>query len=280
MQIIVSIFLTIIVLFCSYEPLGAQGFASLTANPRRVVIDGRSRSGAVTLSNNGTKAATYRIRFVDFIATEDGKIEQINDAPADHPSARNFLRYSPRQIVLGPGESQLIRILARRPKELPDGEYRAHIVIQVLPDLEGTTSDVEVLEEGTDNTLRGTITPTYGMALPVIVMKGEPKAEGHIGNTLLKREEGNDQITVELLREGNASIYGDLEAVWTTSKGDKIELGVVRGIAVYNPYPRRRFTMTLQLPEKLALSGGSINIVYRDTETGDVIAEARHDLAS
>ena len=270
--------LAAILLFSLSNALNAQGFANLVVNPQRVVIDGRSRSGAISLSNNGTKAATYRIRFVDFVSDEDGKIEQVEKTPEGHPSARGFLRYSPRQILLEPGQGQTVRVLARRPRDLPDGEYRAHILIQVLPDNDEVSSDVETLAEGDDNVLRGSITPTYGMALPVIVQQGEIKAEGGIGVTTLRHSDGKQELLVELLRHGNASIYGDLEATWTMPNGTTEEVGIVRGIAVYNPYPRRRFTMILTPPEGKVLKGGLLDITYRDANTGTPIATARHDL--
>jgi len=42
----------------------------------------------------------------------------------------NWIRAFPRRVVLAPGATQVIRFVANPPKDIPDGEYWARIVIR------------------------------------------------------------------------------------------------------------------------------------------------------
>ena len=41
--------------------------------------------------------------------------------------------YAPRRVTLAPHEPQAIRIAARPPQGLPDGEYRVHMLFRAIP---------------------------------------------------------------------------------------------------------------------------------------------------
>ena len=41
--------------------------------------------------------------------------------------------YAPRNVTLAPHEPQAIRIAARPPQGLPDGEYRVHLLFRAIP---------------------------------------------------------------------------------------------------------------------------------------------------
>ena len=41
--------------------------------------------------------------------------------------------YAPRRVTLAPRQPQSIRIAARAPQGLPDGEYRVHMLFRAIP---------------------------------------------------------------------------------------------------------------------------------------------------
>ena len=102
--------------------------AALLVTPSRVVFEDRTRTAQVTLVNKGSETATYRISFIRQNMTEDGKF-----VPAEKDESGLYsdtmVRYSPRQITLSPGQSQVVRLMLRKPKNLPDGEYRSHMLL-------------------------------------------------------------------------------------------------------------------------------------------------------
>ena len=68
------------------------------------------------------------------------------------------------------------------------------------------------------------------------------------------------------------STYGDLEIDYITENNKAISLTKVRGIAVYTPNQKRKFTLNLPEMEGVDYTKGSLNITY-GTEDGKVYGE-------
>ena len=48
-------------------------------------------------------------------------------------AAEDMIVYAPRRVTLAPHEPQSIRIAARPPQGLADGEYRVHLLFRAIP---------------------------------------------------------------------------------------------------------------------------------------------------
>lgn len=261
------------------RPAAAQGgFGDVTVTPTRLVLEGRTRSGTLSLANTGSKKATYRITVINMRMTETGAFEEIpkGKAVAGELSAEGLFRYAPRQITLAPGETQLIRVAARKPAGLAGGEYRSHLLIRAIP--EGGAG--QSIEKKTGEGLSISLSVIPGVALPIIVRHGDLSAQANISDlaytpaTTLE----SPKLDFRLGRTGNASVYGDLAATYFAPKSDQgILIGEVNQLAVYTPNSYRLVTMQLFLPEGLELqSGGRIAVSYRTPpkEGGKTIAAA------
>src|SRR5690554_3961692 len=110
---------------------GAYAQGDLLVAPTRVEIDGRG-SAQVILSNIGTEEATYRVSLELRRMNAGGKLDEVapeDPSPAEE-AAMEMDRFSPRRVVLPPGQPQTVRVSARPDPALPDGEYRAHMMFQ------------------------------------------------------------------------------------------------------------------------------------------------------
>ena len=56
--------------------------------------------------------------------------------------------YAPRKVTLAPHEPQAIRIAARAPEGLPDGEYRVHMLFRAIPPATPVTQAAGEAAEG------------------------------------------------------------------------------------------------------------------------------------
>ena len=260
-------------------PAAAQGgFGDVTVTPTRLVLEGRTRSGTLSLANTGSKKATYRITVINMRMTETGAFEEIPEgkAVAGEQFAEGLFRYAPRQITLEPGESQLIRVAARKPAGLAAGEYRSHLLIRAVPESGAGQSIEKKAGEGLEISLA--VIP--GVALPIIVRHGELSAQATISDIAytLGTSVEKPKLDFRLGRAGTASVYGDLSATYFAPKSDEgILIGEVNQLAVYTPNSYRLVTMQLFLPEGLELqSGGRIAVAYRTPpkEGGKTIAAA------
>jgi hypothetical protein len=65
-----------------------------------------------------------------------------------------------------------------------------------------------------------------------------------------------------LNREGSKSVYGDLTADYVAPGAEPVNVGLVRGIAVYTPNTSRRFSMPLTVPVGTDLSKGKLVVRF------------------
>ena len=113
-------------------PSVAAAQAILVA-PQGVVLNNRERTGTVELYNPSSRPTEISIRPVygHPTTTPDGDLtlEIIENPSASEPSAAGFVEAFPRRLVLQPNQRQTVRLLARPPVGLPDGEYWARMII-------------------------------------------------------------------------------------------------------------------------------------------------------
>ena len=111
-------------------PLAAQG---VMVAPHAVFIDHRVRSGSVLLYNPGTEPVevTISTMFGYPVTDSTGSIAlRTVDAPdSTLPSALAWIQAFPRRLTVAPRERQTVRLLARPPAGLADGEYWLRLVI-------------------------------------------------------------------------------------------------------------------------------------------------------
>lgn len=235
--------------------------AGLLISPQRIVLEGRDREATVTVSNAGDETGGYRIFFTNYEMTEQGAF-----APVSAGTSGNFadglVRFSPRQIVLAPGETQVIRLSVRRLAGLAPAEYRSHLVFQGVP-RKGAAKPL-TSEKGK---ARAAITTLYGVSIPVIYRNRTSPAKLSIaGAEVAHDRSGSARLAVELLRSGDESIYGNVKVSYRGPDAEKfVAIGESNGNAVYVPLARR-FVMV-----PLSVSGfakGGVVRVLVENETG------------
>jgi hypothetical protein len=107
---------------------------SVSVSPMAVYLSDRERTGTMTLYNPGSRPEEIEIEFAfGYPQTDaDGNIQVplSPEAPAGEPSAVPWLSAFPRRLVLQPGQRQVVRVLARPPADLADGEYWARALVR------------------------------------------------------------------------------------------------------------------------------------------------------
>lgn len=268
----------------AYPALAA---GDLLVAPTRVVLDG-PRGTEVFLNNVGQQPATYRISMELKRMLPSGQVEDVApDAASDKEKATlAMITYAPRRVTLAPNQPQAIRIGVRPPADLPDGEYRAHILFRAIPDATAPVPAAAGPTQGVSIAL----TPIYGVTIPIIVRKGSLKVTAAISgiqkvridpttNAILaaKAKPGEaapvDAISFTLARTGTRSTYGRIRV---TKAGIAKPLFEARGIAVYTDVAARVVTLPIS-PEVAAQLVGPTRVEYlEDMDTGGgMIAEAQ-----
>jgi P pilus assembly chaperone PapD len=258
-------------LLCAAALIAAPALAAgdLLVAPTRIVLDS-GRGTEVILNNVGNAPATYRISLELRRMDAEGKLDEVvAGSETDKEKATlAMVSYAPRRVTLPPNQPQVIRVGARIAPELPDGEYRAHMLFRAVPDAQPVT---EAPREGVSIAL----TPIYGVTIPVIVRKGALQASATISDVKMARDAQGPSLAFRLTRSGGRSVYGRLRV---TRAGVAKPIYEARGIAVYAELEQRTVSLPLA-PEVAAQMTGPVTVQYlEDNDTGGLIAEARADL--
>jgi hypothetical protein len=236
----------------------AQG--DLLVTPRRIVFEGNKQREEITLANTGQDSAFYSISFLQYHMTKDGSFEEITEPEPGQLFADSFLRFFPRSVQLAPGESQIVRMQVRRAPDMMDGEYRSHLYFRAVPEVK-PLGEKELLTDSTSIGVR--LTPIFGISIPVIIRVGSLSSQIVLSDLSVEQEEDKPpMLKVTLNRKGNRSVYGDLEATYLNTEGEKAQVGSVRGIAIYTPNTLRRFSMPLNFPEGSNIATGKLLVRY------------------
>ncbi len=241
----------------------AQAAGGLLVAPTRLVFEGRTRSAQITLVNKGTKRAVYRITMVNRRMLEDGSFEPVEEALPGELFSANFIRHAPRRVALEPNQPQTIRILVRKPRDLPAGEYRSHMMFQTIPDASSEQSAEESYAPAVGLTIR--LRAVFGVTIPIIVRHGEVTADITITSAEFEpAKEGSIRpaLTVRLARSGNRSIYGDITVKLLGEDGGEQQIGKIRGIAVYSPNRIRTVRIPIDPNFAPQLKGSQIRVSF------------------
>jgi P pilus assembly chaperone PapD len=246
------------------------GIGDLLVAPTRLVLDGR-KGAEIVLNNIGEEPATYRISVEFRRMTKEGALEDVAVPTAADKTASDMIVYAPRRVTLAPREPQAIRIAARAPQGLPDGEYRVHMLFRAIPP---ATPVAQANATSTEKGLRFQLTPVYGVTIPVIVRLGTLQATAGIANVHLEKDkDGARVVALDLNRAGSRSTFGEVRVL---KAGVKDPIALQKAVAVYTEIGSRRVSIPLS-PDFKGDVNGPVTVQYVETadDGANVIAETK-----
>ncbi len=216
------------------------GVGDLLVAPTRIVLDGR-KGAEVILNNIGEEPATYRVSIEFRRMTEDGGLADVAEPTARDKIAEDMIVYAPRRVTLVPHQPQSIRIAARAPQGLPDGEYRVHMLFRAIP----PANPVVAASASADDAPKGLhfqLIPVYGVTIPVIVRFGNLDATAGIANVKLDNAGGKSAVDLDLSRSGKRSTFGEVRVL---KAGVKNPIAIQKAVAVYTEIGLRHLSIPL-----------------------------------
>jgi len=248
----------------------SAGVGDLLVAPTRIILDGR-KGTEIILNNIGEEPATYRVSVEFRRMTEEGGLEDVAEPSAADKLAQDMIVYAPRKVVLAPREPQAIRIAARVPQGIPDGEYRVHLLFRAIPPAASVLPASAVKEPVKGVSFQ--ITPVYGVTIPVIVRLGNLQATAGVSDVRLETKSGKPAVSLELSRIGTRSTFGEVRIL---KPGVKDPIAVQRAVAVYTEVNRRRVLVPIDDNFKGQVAG-PVTVQYAETfdDGAKVIAETQ-----
>jgi P pilus assembly chaperone PapD len=232
------------------------GIGDLLVAPTRLVLDGR-KSTELVLNNIGDAPATYRISVEFRRMTADGDLVDVPDPTDRDKTTADMIVYAPRRVTLAPHQPQSIRIAARAPQGLPDGEYRVHLLFRAIPPAKPVApADGEPVKG-----LHLQLIPIYGVTIPVIVRLGNLQASAAISNVRLDKADGKQMVDLDLSRTGTRSTFGEVRVL---KPGVKDPVAIQRAVAVYTELGLRHVSIPVD-PNFKGDIAGPVTVQYVET---------------
>ena len=242
-------------------PLTA-GVGDLLVAPTRIILNG-GRGTEVILKNIGSETATYRVSAELRRMNADGTLVDVKDPTPAEKAAQDMIVFAPRKVTLPPNQPQAVRVSARAPQGLADGEYRVHLLFRAIPEPTPVTAPQDA------RGLAFKLIPIYGVTIPVIVRLGNLQAKAGIASVELIKQGGKDAVSLELSRAGDRSTYGEIRVM---KAGVKEPIALVKGIAVYKEVTQRRVVVPVVAGFKGALAGPVTVQYYEVSDNGQSLA--------
>lgn len=237
-------------------PLAAQG---VVVAPHAVFMDHRTRSGQVLLYNPNTEPAEVTISLIYGYPVTDslgGIVLRTIEAPdSTEPAATAWLQAFPRRLTVAPLERQTIRLLARPPAALKDGEYWARLVIAAKGGRVPVTGVA-------DTSIQIGLTLEVRTIIGVNYRKGPVQTGVRMSRTRAEPAGDTVRVWTHLERTGNAAYIGTISGVLVDSTGRargefSSPLGVYRTLdprfaIPVAPLPRGRYRLRVAVESQRA----------------------------
>ena len=238
------------------------GVGDLLVAPTRIVLNG-GRGTEVILKNIGSETATYRVSAELRRMNPDGTLVDVKDATPAEKAAQEMIVFAPRKVTLPPNQPQAVRVSARAPAGLADGEYRVHLLFRAIPEPTPVTKPAEA------SGLAFKLIPVYGVTIPVIVRLGNLTAKAGISAVERVQHNGRDAVALQLSRSGDRSTYGEIRVF---KPGIKAPVAFIKGVAVYKEIAQRKVTVPVDADYKGPLTGPVTVQYYEVTDNGATLA--------
>ncbi len=241
--------------------VGVRQLAAVSVSPVALYIDARTRTGTLTLFNNGTRPEEIEIAFAFGYPRSDSlgvvATALLDRAPDGEPSALGWLRAFPRRLVLAPGQRQVVRIMVQAPAGLPEGEYWGRVLIKSRgghPPIEQSQGSVNVQ-----------LDIETVMAIALSYRQGHVQTGVEVVGADAVRRGDTAVATLDLRRTGNAAFVGRFRVEAVDASG-KVVGKAEDYVAVYHDLRRR---VPVVLPAGMATRPLQMRVTL-DTQRDDL----------
>jgi hypothetical protein len=233
--------------------------------PHGVFIDHRTRSASVELYNPGAQPAEVSISTLFGYPVTDsvGNVTLLTAEAPDpsQPSAAAWIEAYPRRLMLRPRERQRVRLFARPPADLPDGEYWTRLVVTTTGGrLPSSGPETSAIQAGLSLRMRTIIAAFY--------RKGAVRTGVALSNVRARIAGDSLVAQARLTRQGNAAFIGMVQGRLLDPNGRQVTAFSSQVGVYYTMEPR------FAVPARSLAPGRYVLHVEVGTDRDDLTREA------
>lgn len=210
--------------------------AGVLVAPTVIFISDKDRTGRLNIQNPSNEPREISIHLAFGLPESDSLgnvfVNLQDSAVTDPRSALDWIKAFPRKVIVPPNGTQVIRLVARPPQNLPDGEYWARVVVTSR---EGTTS-MPLETEG--DAIQTHLNMVMQTALMLKYRSGECVAKLDVVRKEAHLLDGQVNVVVDMQNTGNTSYMG-VVTCRLLDKNRKLVTERTLDVAVYRSLMRR-----------------------------------------
>ena len=210
--------------------------AGVLVAPPVVFISEKGRTGRLTVQNPTNAPKEITISFSFGLPESDSlgnvNIKLTDSAVTDPQSALGWVKAFPRKLIIPANGSQIVRFVANPPKNLPDGEYWARVVVEAQ---EGAIS-IPTAED--DNKITTKLNMIMRTAIMLKYRTGELVANIDMDRAGAKIVDSKVHVMLDFKNRGNVSYLGVLACRLLDANNKEISKQDIH-LAVYHELRRR-----------------------------------------
>ncbi|OEU67710.1 MAG: hypothetical protein BA863_03360 [Desulfovibrio sp. S3730MH75] len=266
---LISIVVSVLFLILVVAPSAYAGMPKgIMLEPLRLEMKDGVNSRQITVFNQSHDSSiSYTIRQVVLRMDEFGNMIAPEKITKREKLALSMVRYSPKVATIPPGKRQVVRVLIRRPPNLPEGEYLSYLSVSpVVPSQKKDLGAADKNEEGAGIKINMYV----GVSMPVLIIEGNPASTTKLSDMKLittKRKKRAVQFYIE--RSGKASSFVRVEVYGTKDGKEELIARDTRVVTYVNL--KKRIEEINLVKDAQSFSGGPVTVKMYDCVTRDLL---------
>ncbi len=257
---------SILILFCLTQTSRAvTNTKMLMLYPLRTIFTDKQRSLNTYVINRGNEVITYSISLVTMREDSNGQLYEPATETQQEKFIKSLIRYSPRRATIQPEKRQLVKMMVRKPKDLPMGEYKTFV--RLTPHPSPTKDSPEQVQRNENDSPKINVELLVSSSMPIIIQHGIGMGEitpHSIQLTQTADHPSGVAAKITLQRAGKGSAFGHvyLDYIPKDAPGNPREIGRIQGLAFYQPETEKTLTVPLKDTSRQQLKKGSIRVRF------------------
>ena len=210
--------------------------AGVLVAPTVVFLSDDARTGRMTLQNLGDKPEEVSVFFSFGLPVGDSlgdvSVRLQDSAVTDPKACLEWVRAFPRRLILPAGGSQVVRFVANPPRDLPDGEYWARVVVK------SQAADPNIPKSSGEDQITTRLNMVMQTAIMLKYRHGDVFCSLELDRATASYGENQVQVLVDVKNVGNASYLGLLNCRVVDAEGREVASKSIQ-MAVYRELMRR-----------------------------------------
>ena len=175
--------------------------------PVFVSFDKNRNAAQITLNNRSNQSKVITFEWERRVLNEQGQSILLQEGQTAHNyrPVDPYIKFSPRRVILKPKQHQVVRLVAQRPRDLPPGEYRSHLLIKE----EGLT-EKGLPRSSQQQGLSGHVIVDVNKSIPVFLRQGDTTVNVTLEQASIKLRGGRQYLSITLGNDSTRSVYANI----------------------------------------------------------------------